>query len=178
MKICGNCGAQMPDEAVCCTNCGSPLQASQVPNQPYQQQDFQQQQQQYQYQQQPYQQPYQQPGSGKNTKAIVALILGLGGLLLTLAAPFLAGVPAVIGLVMCIVGIVFGVKARNELPEGHPDRGMATGGLTCAIIGTVISGIATCIVCVCACTICVGAGAGLSSADFSEYLDALTILFR
>ena len=62
MKFCEKCGAQMPDEALCCTNCGAPLQASQVPNQPYQQQSYQQQPYQQQpYQQQPYQQqPYQQ----------------------------------------------------------------------------------------------------------------------
>ena len=61
----------MPDEAVVCTVCGAPLAASQVPQQPYQQQAYQQpyQQQAYQqqpYQQQAYQQPYQQQGYNPN----------------------------------------------------------------------------------------------------------------
>ena len=151
----------MPDEALWCTNCGSPLQGgNNTPNQNYQQP------------------PYGQPSNGydNNTKAIIALIFGLGGLLLTLAAPVLPGISSVVGIVLCIVGIVFGVKARNEIPVGYPGRGMATGGLVCAIIGTVIGVIATCIVCVCTCTVCAAAGVGAS--DYSEYLDQIPEIFE
>ena len=194
MKFCEKCGAQMPDEALCCTNCGAPLQASQVPNQPYQQQSYQQQpyqQQPYQqqpYQQQPMQQPYQQPyqqqyqpvaGSNVNNKALASLLLGIGGLACVLLAPFLANFPAFIGLVISIIGIVIGVKARNELPVGHPNRSMATGGLVCSIIGTIIGGIATlCTVCVCTMASCLAIGAASDSSWLSEYGDYLTILFR
>ena len=166
MKLCGKCGAQMPDEALCCTNCGTPLEADPNSQQPP-------------FEQQYYQQPYQQQGyySQKNNKAIISLALGAGGLVVTLAAPFLAGVPAVVGLVMCIAGIVLGVKARNEIPEGHPDRGMATGGLVCAIIGTVIASAATlCTICVCSAAACLGA-TSLSSV-LSQYTDIGIILFR
>ena len=192
MKICDNCGAQMPDEALCCTNCGTPLAASQVPNHPDQQQNDQKQADPQPTQQQPnpqpnsqpvnYQQvPYQQGGNPDvNNKAIAALALGVGGLVLIFLAPFLANFPAFIGLVVCIIGIVLGVKARNELPVGHPNRGMATGGMVCGIIGTVIGSIATvCTVCVCSCAACMAGGAANTDWSFlSEYSDYFTILFR
>lgn len=175
MKICEKCGAQMPDENICCTNCGTPLAASQVPNQsnqPYQQQDF----------NQPYQQTAYQPVMNQevNNKAMAALILGIGGIVLIIAAPFLANFPALVGLVVSILAIVLGVKARNELPVGHPSRGMATGGLVCGVIGTVIGSIATlCTVCVCSLAACLAVGAANSDSSFlSEYADLFTILFR
>ena len=140
MKICNNCGSQMPDEAVVCTVCGAPLAASQVPQQPYQQQAYQQpyQQQAYQqqpYQQQAYQQPYQQQvyqqpyqqtnvqpaGSGKAT---ASLVLGIVSIVLG-------------SLLFGIIGVVLGVQARNMMPEGTPGRGKATAGLVCSIIGCV-----------------------------------------
>ena len=102
MKTCYNCGSQMPDDALVCTNCGSPLSGSTIPGQNYQQQ-------------------YTSPGNGSdiNTKAVIALIFGIGGLLLTLAAPILPGVSSVVGIVLCTVGIIFGVKARNETGVCH-----------------------------------------------------------
>ncbi len=66
MKICANCGAQIPDDAVFCNNCGSSLSDSSAPQQGnpdmsagngnFQQPNYGQPQQQY--QQQQYQQPY------------------------------------------------------------------------------------------------------------------------
>ena len=38
MKACQNCGAQMPDDLLFCTHCGSPLQEANYPGQQYQQQ--------------------------------------------------------------------------------------------------------------------------------------------
>ena len=185
MKFCENCGAQMPDDALCCTNCGTPIAASQVPNHPFEQQDYQPQSAQYQqtqYQQTPFQQaPYQSAGDiGVNNKALVALILGIGGVALVILAPFLANFPAFIGLVISIIGIVFGVKARNELPVGHPNRNMATAGMICGIIGTVVGGIATlCTLCVCSMAACLAVGAANSDTSFlSEYSDFFTVLFR
>ena len=106
----------MPDEAVSCTVCGAPLAASQIPQQP----DYQ--------QQQAYQQPYGAavPGNGKATASLVLGILSL----------ILCGLP------LGIIGIVLGVQARNAMPEGTPDRGKATAGLVCSIIGCAWGGIA------------------------------------
>ena len=184
MKFCGMCGAQMPDEAVTCTNCGAPLPASQVPQQPdfqqqayqqqpYQQQPYQQQAYQQPYQQQAYQQPYQQqpyqqpygqqmmsPDPSAKGKAVGGLVCGIVGLVFSCFAWVSFGITAIIGLVLCIVGIVLSVKARNEMPMGVQGRGMATGGLVCAIIGAVFSGIiAVCTVCVLGCAACADAGA-------------------
>ena len=159
MIICDKCGAQMPDEALCCTNCGTPLKASQMPDQSF---SF-------------------QPGgdTGVNNKALAALVLGVSGIILILVAPFLANFPALIGLIVSIIGTVYGVKARNELPVGHPNRGMATGGLICGIIGIVIGSIATiCTVCVCSMAACLAVGAANSDTSFlSEYSDLFTVLF-
>ena len=139
MKICNNCGSQMPDEAVSCTVCGAPLAASQIPQQPdyqqqqaYQQQPYQQQPYQQQAYQQPYQQAYQQPYGAAvpgNGKATASLVLGILSLILC-------------GLPLGIIGIVLGVQARNAMPEGTPDRGKATAGLVCSIIGCAWGGIA------------------------------------
>ena len=201
MKFCGMCGAQMPDEAVTCTNCGAPLQASQVPQQPYQQQDFQQQpyqQQPYQqqpYQQQPYQQqPYQQmgyqqqgyyapqttgsyPGKGK---AIAALVCGIVGLVFSCFAGLTVSISAFIGLVVSIIGIVFGIQGRNACQPGMPGRGMATGGFVCAIIGTVFSGIVALSCGICYCVMCangVDICAATSAASSYNNYDWYTILF-
>ena len=136
MKTCYNCGSQMPDDALVCTNCGSPLSGSTIPGQNYQQQ-------------------YTSPGNGSdiNTKAVIALIFGIGGLLLTLAAPILPGVSSVVGIVLCTVGI-----------------------MVCAIIGVVIGVIATCIVCVCTCAVCAVAGANAS--DYSGYFEDFSEIFE
>ena len=143
----------MPDEAICCTNCGAPLQAGQAPPPPYdQQQDFQQAGYQPSYQQTGYQQPpYQQQGyqpyaqqqmyagSASNGMAIASLILGIVSILTS---------SLFIGFVLGIIGVVLGVKARNEIPEGAPGRNFATGGLVCSVIGAVLGGIVL-LSCVC-----------------------------
>ena len=60
MKYCPNCGAQLPDDAVFCSGCGTRLGAPPQYQQPQQPQYYQQQPQYY--QQPQYQQPqYQQP---------------------------------------------------------------------------------------------------------------------
>lgn len=183
MKYCTNCGAQMPDDALSCTNCGTPLQASQIPKQPDQEFNASQQPNYSQPNQPPFNQQagYVQIGNNQvNSKALIAMILGIGGLVFVIIAPFLANFPALIGLVLSIIGIIFGVKARNELPVGYPGRSMATAGLVCAIIGTVIGSIATlCTVCVCSCATCLAVGAANSDSSWlSNYSDFLTILFR
>ncbi|MBQ9902447.1 MAG: DUF4190 domain-containing protein [Clostridia bacterium] len=134
MKICNNCGSQMPDEAVNCTVCGNLLQAGQIPQQQpnYQQPGYQQQPTQQPFQQPNYQQPYQQmgyqqqyyPANTATNKDTVAMVLGI--------------ISLVLGNILCgILGIVFGVQARNIIPENMPGRGKATAGLVCGILGCV-----------------------------------------
>ncbi len=218
MKFCGMCGAQMPDEAVSCTNCGAPLQASQVPQQPYAQQDFQQQPdyQQMNYQQMGYQQPYgqqpygqqpygqqpygQQPSADPSAKgkAIASLVCGILGLVFgtigSCVVSCIAGmcnagtlgmatagtsvatlVVDLIGLAICIVGIVLGVQARNAIATGVQGRGLATAGFVCSIIATVLVGIAVacsaCSACV-SCGVCSGVGGCTDSLVNEAYKEA------
>ena len=118
----------------------------------------------------------------------MSLILGIAGIVSVLLAPFVANFPALIGLIISIVGIVYGVKARNEIPKGAKGRGMATGGFICSIFGVVFGSIA--VLCsICLCTACIACGAlGAANLDPSEwsewakyledYTDTLTIFFR
>lgn len=150
MKKCNNCGAQVPDDVFVCPTCGAAFAMNRASGKngnprvetapPKSEQSKTEQVVQYQtvYVQQP---AVAQPDA--KGKAIVSLVLGLVGLVISVLAPTLDGIPAVLGLLICIVGIVFGVKARNRIPVGVSGRGIATVGLTCSIIGTVISGIMT-----------------------------------
>ena len=79
-------------------------------------------------------------------KAVTSLVIGLVGLFISIFAPVLEGIPAIFGLVLCIVGIVIGAKARNRIPVGVGGRGVATAGFVCSIIGAIISGIMTLVV--------------------------------
>ena len=180
MKRCNYCGAQMPDDVSKCSVCGSPLTANPVnrasgkkesgpvetviPAQNNAEPIIQ-------YQTVYVQQPaVAQPG-GKG-KAIVSLVLGLVGLVLSVLAPTLDGIPAILGLVISIVGIVFGVKARNRIPSDAPGRGIATAGLTFSILGTIISGIMTLAV------ICLVVGVfALCASTPSAYVDYYAVLF-
>ena len=65
------------------------------------------------------------PGKGVSVAALVCGILGI-------IFDFLF---VWVGLILSILGIVFGVKGRKQSPVGM--TGMATGGLVCGIIGTV-----------------------------------------
>lgn len=180
MKICNNCGAQIQDDAAVCPSCGTLVTVSRVSGkkstanttnseiprteQPTPEQVVQ-------YQTIYVQQPAVAQPDGKG-KAIVSLVLGMVGLILSVLAPTLDGIPAILGLLICIVGIVFGVKARNRLPVGVSGRGIATAGLTFSIIGTVISGIMTLAV------ICVVVGlVALCSTTPTAYVDYYAIIF-
>lgn len=171
----------MPDEASVCSSCGAavamnrasgkrsgrPYESAQ-PVQPKTEKIVE-------YQTVYVQQPAVAQPDGKS-KAIASLVLGLAGLIISVLAPTLDGIPAVLGLLICIVGIVFGVKARNRIPVGVSGRGIATAGLTCSIIGAVISGIMTLAV------ICIVVGlfalcATTPSASVGYYLILFTSLF-
>lgn len=145
MKICGSCGGWMPDEAVSCSLCGASLEAGQIPEQPYQQDD-----QSYDSIQQNdyYQKPYVQPVYSENSfkgMAIASLVLGILSLLTGTIA---------IGFILGVLGCIFGIKARNQISEGLPGRGMATAGLICSIIGIVYGGI---VLASCTCVACIAA---------------------
>lgn len=103
----------------------------------------------------PQQPAYPQPGMlmtpppGAKGKSIAALVLGIVSAVFCWFGWF-----SIIALAMGVVGIILGIKGRNECPLGYQGHGMATAGLVLAIIGTVLSGIGV------ACWICVLATAG------------------
>ena len=74
----------------------------------------------------------QAPEQKANGKAVASLVLGI----LAIVSLF-TGWGSIIGLVFGIVAIVLAVKAKKE--DGA--SGLATAGLVCAIIGTVVAGI-------------------------------------
>ena len=87
-----------------------------------------------------------------NGLAIAALVCGICGIVL-----FWIPYANIVLLVLSILGIVFGIKARKVCPS----KGMATAGLVQGIIGTCFSALG-CAFCSCIpmCT-CIAAMAGL-----------------
>ena len=64
-------------------------------------------------------------------KAIASLVCGI-----------LSNLMPVIGIVLGIIGIVFGVRAKKEIQHSNgtlTGDGMATAGFICGIVGTVVS---------------------------------------
>lgn len=124
--------------------------------------------------QQPYMAPQQpgyapvgQPGMlmtpppGAKGKSIAALVMGIVSAVFCWVGGF-----NIVALVLGVIGIVLGVKGRNECPIGYQGHGMATAGLVLAIIGTVLSGIGV------ACWICALATIGSavdSLGDLARY---------
>lgn len=87
--------------------------------------------------QQGYQQPYQyqqqatQQGTPAKNNGVAALVCGIIGLCLCWI-PF-------IGLVLPIIALALGNSSRKALPDG--ERGMATAGWICGLIGLIITAI-------------------------------------
>ena len=100
----------------------------------------------YNYQQPIYAQQQSTVSPGAMGKAVASLILGLAGLIISCVAPFISGIPAILGLLLSIIGIVFAVKARNGIPIDSSGRGVATAGLVFSILGTVIGGLISLVV--------------------------------
>lgn len=103
------------------------------------------------------------PPPGAKGKSIAALVLGIVSAVFCWFGWF-----SILALAMGVVGIILGIKGRNECPIGYEGHGMATAGLVLAIIGTVLSGIGV------ACWICVLATAGslaneLASGGLANY---------
>lgn len=84
---------------------------------------------------------------------VASLVLGIPAIVL---GAFTAGVLGWAGAIMGIIGIILGSLARKNSPVEK--RGMATAGLTCSIIGTVL-----CLILYIACAACVGGMASLGS---------------
>ena len=121
--------------------------------QPYGQPDYQQPYGQPQYQQpygQPqYQQPYGMPmgngGSAGKGFSVAALVLGLLGLITTLF------IQTIVGIVLSILGVVFGVmgRSRSAAALGKPS-GLATAGFVLSIISLSIAALVFLMVIACA----------------------------
>ncbi|MCL1951838.1 MAG: hypothetical protein FWF60_03315 [Oscillospiraceae bacterium] len=84
-------------------------------------------------------------------KAIAALVLGIAALVLAWW-----GWLSIAGIAVAIVGLVLAIGVRKE--NNPATKGLATGGLICAVIALVISGIT-----LVACTLCAAAGAAVVS---------------
>ena len=84
----------------------------------------------------------QAPQNNAKAFSITALVTGI----LSIVGSFIPFI-AYFTLVLGIVGIVFGVKGRKLSPQGQ--RGMATAGFVCAIVGTSLDVLS--IVCILAC---------------------------
>lgn len=171
MKTCMKCGAQMPDNAVACSSCGAPLIANKVPRKAGQKAaDDKRQEPVRQTSEQTYVQAapvtVDNPAKGK---AIAALILGIVGILL---GAFPSVKTSLLGIIICIIGIVLGVKARNAVPVGAPFRSMGTAGFVCSIIGLILCAIVA-IACVVTYLVCSAAAFATTQYcdDWSELVE-------
>lgn len=81
---------------------------------------------------------------------VAALVLGIIAIIIGI---FSAGTLGWAGAIMGIIGIILGALGRKNAPEGK--TGIATGGLVCSIIGTILS-----LLLYVACAACIG---GVSS---------------
>lgn len=86
------------------------------------------------------QQQYAVAANSANSMAVASLILGILSLLFLFGGPFTGWV----SLIMAIIGVVLGVKARRVLP--YNARGMATAGMVCSIVTLVLLGIGVVVV--------------------------------
>ena len=88
---------------------------------------------------------YRADNKTSSGKAVASLVLGI----LSLVCAFF-GYSTIIGLIMGIIGVALGAKARKE-----SQTGLATGGFVCSILGLVFCGIG--LVCAIACVGALGA---------------------
>ena len=86
--------------------------------------------------QNPNMQPEQKPSNGMAIAALVCGILGIVGSFIPIVCYFT--------LILAIVGLVLGVKARKE----QPGNGMATAGMVLGIIGVAFAVVGViCVIC-------------------------------
>lgn len=77
---------------------------------------------------------------------VAALVLGIIAIVIGV---FSAGALGWVGAIMGIIGIVLGAIGRKKAPDEK--KGMATAGMVCSIVGTVL-----CLIFYIACAACVG----------------------
>jgi len=115
--FCPNCGAQNPDNANVCMNCGNALQ-QQAPVQPM-------------YQQPMYQQPMQPvavPGKG----------LGVAGMILGILSLVFFCIPY-IGFPLSVVSLILSIVGKAKAGSAGQSNGMAIAGLICSIISLALN---------------------------------------
>ena len=82
---------------------------------------------------------------------VAALVLGIISIIIGVVS---AGAFGWAGAIMGIIGIVLGALGKKNAPEGK--SGIATGGLVCSNIGTIL-----CLLLYIACAACIGGAASL-----------------
>lgn len=82
---------------------------------------------------------------------VASLVLGIIAIVIGV---FSAGTLGWIGAILGIIGIILGALGRKNLPEDK--RGMATAGMVCSIVGTIL-----CLLFYIACVACLGGIAAL-----------------
>ena len=169
--FCKNCGSQIPDGSIMCSNCGAVMSVKPAASEPVQQVPQQPAYQQPVYQQPVYQQPVYRPVRNPNDGrglSIAALVLGICGVVLAWIS-----VLNVIVLAAGILGIVFGYKGRQKSIMAYGKAsGLATAGFVLGIIGTSICGLGvlSCTVCAAAVSGCSSCGSACTSAALSDLL--------
>ena len=151
MKKCSKCGVENKNSAVVCIECGAPLGATATSAErasggngsealDYSAMEQSGNGKMLNYQQAPTASP------GALGKAVASLILGLAGLIISCVAPFVSGIPAILGFLLSVIGIVYAVKGRNGIPVNSSGRGVATAGMVFSILGTIIGGLISLVV--------------------------------
>jgi Predicted membrane protein len=179
MKKCTKCGAKMPDNATICTKCETPFASSKASRssgeaqpetrlaevkQPENTQTVV-------YQPIYIQQAPQAEPDGKG-KAVTSLVLGLFGLTIGIVGiPFSYGLLSVLALIPSLLGLVLAVMARNRIPVGASGRSIATAGLACSILATIICGLVTAVY-----ALCIYGLVSLCASTPVEQVDYYTIL--
>lgn len=81
--------------------------------------------------------------------AVASLVLGIISLVMAFVIP--GAIVKWIGAILALIGIILGVEGRKKFV----DRGMATGGMVCSIIGFVV--------CIAVAIACAGVMGGIAS---------------
>lgn len=83
---------------------------------------------------------------------VASLVLGILAIIIGVIS---AGALGWFGAILGIIGIILGALARKNGPDDK--RGIATGGMVCSIVGTIL-----CLLFYIACVACIGSLAALS----------------
>ena len=162
MMHCTNCGQELSEGVRFCSNCGAPV--GPAPENDFtaeesQARSYEEPREEY---VEPRPEPHEQEGSQtqtppSDTKAIVSLVCGV-----IAAITMFTGAGAVLGIVVAIVGLIFGIKARKENPSTMATVGIILCALTLALCALIFVGCLACI------------GSGIAAGAGTELLGALT----